>query len=155
MLLLDSLKGTAEKIAACEDALASVCDEGDDGILKLMLENDAPPFPGLLHRACAFGLVKSVETLLIKHADPNEPNQAGVFPLQLAVVREKESVVRLLLDQGAKINHGGAKYETPLITVLEASVRSDLDQMGLPESCRNILAELPCPKSAKERRMPE
>lgn len=49
MLLLDSLEDTAEEVAACEDALVSVCNEGDDGILKLLLENGALPFLGLLY----------------------------------------------------------------------------------------------------------
>lgn len=71
--------------------------------------------------------MESVKALLIKHADLNELNQAGVFSLQLAVVRGQESVVRLLLDQGAKFDHGDAKYGTPLTVVLEASMRFDLN----------------------------
>ncbi|KAL8822329.1 MAG: hypothetical protein Q9191_006933 [Dirinaria sp. TL-2023a] len=150
MLLLDHLNGTAEETAACKDALARVFDEEDDGILKLLLENGAPSFPRSLHRVCAFDLVESVETLLIKHADPNEPNQAAELPLQLAAVRRQESVVRLLLDHGAKINHEDAN-EAPLIAVLEAAVRSNLDAMELPKSCRDILVKLRLPESTMER----
>lgn len=120
-LLLDSVQGSSEEMAACEDALADACERKDDSALKFSLDYSAAPFPGLLHQASSSGLEMSMRTLLTMHEDPDEPNSAGIYPLQLADARGQEDVVKLLSQHGAMVDNDDAKQGTPLLAALDVA----------------------------------
>lgn len=121
-ILLDSVQGSPEEIAACEDALASACARKNDDALKLLLDYGAPPFPGLLHRACRFGLAKSVETLLDMSMASNEVDEEGNSPLQVAIADGQHHIASLLMERGVKNDEDNAKYGAPVIVVEEVVV---------------------------------
>lgn len=150
-LLLVNLHGTAEEVAACEDAMVHACNDQRDDALNLLLDYGVRPYPGLLHQACKFGLSESVTTLLAMHADPNEADGEGARPLQIAVAYRKVAVVKLLLKQGADVNYEDAKYGSSLIAALEGSAIPELNESDLTEPYKDIAANLPYPKPINGR----
>lgn len=124
-ILLDSVQGSPEEIAACEDALASACARKNDDALKLLLDYGAPPYPGLLHQACRFGLAKSVETLLDMSMASNEVDEEGNTPLQVAIGHGQHQIASLLMERGVKNDEDNAKYGAPVVVVEEVVVRKE------------------------------
>ncbi|KAL6043060.1 GA-binding subunit beta-2 [Balamuthia mandrillaris] len=59
---------------------------------------------GLLALACAFNHADVAKLLLAKGANPNEPNEKGLYPLHLAAKRGNPALVRSLLKHGADPN---------------------------------------------------
>ena len=145
--LLVNLHGTAEEVAACEDAMVHACNDQRDDSLNLLLDYGIRPYFGLLHQACTFGLLESVKTLLATYAGPNEADGEGARPLQIAVAHRKVAVARELLDQGADVNYEDARYGCPLMAALEGFATPELKQSDLPEPFKGVFTRMPLTKS--------
>ena len=69
---------------------------------------------GAIHTAVLKGRADIVRLLLQYKADPNEPTDEGVTPLILACgtpgIREREAIVRMLIDCGADVNSYAPGY---------------------------------------------
>lgn len=71
----------------------------------------------LLHEATRFGKESIVVRLLAKGDDPNVKNIWGHTPLHLAILHDRRSIAKLLIEHGADVNAFSTwSGTTPLIT---------------------------------------
>lgn len=130
-MLIDANAGLAEysRVSPLMEALT----RRDAALMYLLLEADIlPEKPGkpghTLSMAVEWGVLSIVQTLILAGAAINVPAGDVDAPLTLAVKRQDHTLVKLLLDNGAKINgHGSRRYHgTEVISsALEAALRNE------------------------------
>lgn len=103
--------------------------EKDPGLAKLSRRGRSP-----LHLACERGLIKPAETLIAHGADVNartEPN-TGITPLHLAIYNQQESLIKLLLENGADPNmsvKADRAIAPPLYFAVQSGMKSAVEML--------------------------
>jgi hypothetical protein len=87
-----------------DDLLDNQLDSFQRKILLLDASYNDYPYLAFYLRKAKQVKVSSVETLLKQAADPNTPDDEGVFPIHLAVARGNLDIVKTLLNAGADVN---------------------------------------------------
>jgi ankyrin repeat protein len=106
------------------NAMEVASEQGHTQIVKLLLDLGANPRAGFGRKAFSIqvaamqGHIEIVELLINAGEDPDRcngrPAGGSYTPLQAAVLTGNESMVKLLLLKGAKVNHRSAIGDTPL-----------------------------------------
>ncbi|KAK4174654.1 putative ankyrin repeat protein [Triangularia setosa] len=107
-------------VPADEQPFLSTCRSGDEGIMRLLLDNGAnanakATWEGSpLHVAALHGREAAIRVLLEKGAVINSQNDNGQTPLSIACRAGYASIARLLVGSGADVNHRDRGGVTPL-----------------------------------------
>ena len=80
----------------------------------------------LLHEATRFGKESVVVRLLAKGDDPNAKNIWGHTPLHLAILHDRRSIAKLLIEHGADVNAFSDWSGTTPLTVARNYRRHEL-----------------------------
>ena len=94
--------------------------------LALTAMKKTPVARGLVH-AVTHGSVELVQLYLDAGVDPNTPNQEEERPLEVAVLKQRTAIARILL-------HSGARTDIPLLlfqAVYEAAFTDDVSMIEL------------------------
>jgi ankyrin repeat protein/curved DNA-binding protein CbpA len=83
-----------------------------------------------LHYATGNGIGSAVDWLLRKGADIHYPTDTGYEPLHVAIEREQQSTMRILLEHGANFNgKGRSKGVSDIITPIELAVSKNKEPL--------------------------
>lgn len=110
-------------------ALQAACGAGCEGVVRLLVENDAK-FDAALQIASLGGHHGIVAYLLAKDADPNAQDGSFGTALQIAAAVGREEMVQVLVDRGADANGEGRHFGTAL-QVAAAAGNKDLVRLLL------------------------
>ncbi|KAH7150140.1 ankyrin repeat-containing domain protein [Dactylonectria estremocensis] len=124
-LLLQAVLATENPEPVIDAAFAKVVTKGNAKAICLLLDY-IPATTKRFIQCCSIGSEPAVTSLLEQGMSPNQPDDEGNHPLHTAAIHLQSSVVQILLDHGAGVNHISDKYGTPLLATLWACAASRL-----------------------------
>ena len=138
-------------------ALLIGCKIGDESSVRLLIDNKADVNPRDIKNgetplisSIQSGSLDIVNILIKRGADVNKPNFDGETPLMIASWYKKGSIVKLLLEKGARIECFDNKKQTALSRTIELMNHVVNDQKAKSEYC--VILDLLKSAEKKHRR---